>query len=639
MTNLITYIQQHLSLRLGLLILVVVGGIFGISLGLLFYQTKQKVEEEAVRHATLVLDETVNKISTIMDHTEFITASMERRAVANLQPDSLLSLTRQMLEEQPDIYGFTIAMKPDFFPSKGRCYSAYSLRQGDSIITVVEDKDYFEQIWYKSTWESKRPLWLEPYIDDTPGFLTSSEYNYSYVKPLYTPDGTPVGVLCTDLLLKWLSQTVTEVKPYPHSSAIMLGHDGRYIVHPDTAKLVRQSIFSDPDPEARQDIIPLGQSMLASQSGIWAMKVDGQPAHVFYRPLPRTGWSIAIVCPDSDVFSGYNQVLNIALAVIGLSLLLLLLFCYQIIRHAIVPLNQLATSAQRITDGHFDEKLPHSNRLDTVGRLQNSFVLMLQSLNSHIAKIQQMNDEMEQHNLELQQAYQLVREADQKKTEFIQDMAHQIRTPLNIISGFTQVISSGYQDLPPDALNDIKTRMKSSAQTISRITKMLEASAASNSQQQENPTKSFTAVSCNALCREAVEFISPQKPDTLTISVKSEIPDDFTIHTDRKTLFLILIELLGNATRFAPEGSITVGCKQLDDHTVALTVSDTGPGIAPADRSRIFNQFTKLNSFSEGIGLGLPLGRQNARLLGGELTLEESYTDGTRFIVTLPIGK
>ncbi len=637
MTNLITYIQQHLSLRLGLLILVVVGGVFGVSLGLLFYQTKQKVEEEAVRHATLVLDETVNKISNIMDHTEAVTASMERRAIANLQPDSLLSLTRQMLEEQPDVYGFTIAMKPDFFPSKGRCYSAYSLRQGDSITTVVEDKDYFEQIWYKSTWDSKRPLWLEPYIDDTPRFLTSSEYNYSYIKPLYTSDGTPIGVLCTDLLLKWLSQTVTEVKPFPHSSAIMLGHDGRYIVHPDTAKLVRQSIFSDPDPEARQDIIPLGQSMLAGQSGIWAMKVDGQPAHVFYRPLPRTGWSIAIVCPDSDVFSGYNQVLNIALAVIGLSLLLLLLFCYQIIRHAIVPLNQLATSAQRITDGHFDEQLPHSNRLDTVGRLQNSFILMLQSLNSHINKNRQMNDEMEQHNQELQQAYQLVREADQQKTEFVQDMAHQIRTPLNIISGFTQVISSSYQDFPEDVLTDITTRMKSSANTISRITKML--GAASASPQQENSTREFTAVACNALCREAVESVSTQKPETVTITIESNVPDDFTIQTDRKGLFMILVELLGNAIRFAPEGSITIGCKQLDKRTVTLTVSDTGAGIAPADRSRIFNQFTKLDSFSEGIGLGLPLSRQKARLLGGELTLDENYTDGTRFIVTLPIGR
>ena len=637
MTNLITYIQQHLSLRLGLLILVVVGGVFGVSLGLLFYQTKQKVKEEAVRHATLVLDETVNKISNIMDHTEAVTASMERRAIANLQPDSLLSLTRQMLEEQPDVYGFTIAMKPDFFPSKGRCYSAYSLRQGDSITTVVEDKDYFEQIWYKSTWDSKRPLWLEPYIDDTPRFLTSSEYNYSYIKPLYTSDGTPIGVLCTDLLLKWLSQTVTEVKPFPHSSAIMLGHDGRYIVHPDTAKLVRQSIFSDPDPEARQDIIPLGQSMLAGQSGIWAMKVDGQPAHVFYRPLPRTGWSIAIVCPDSDVFSGYYQVLNIALAVIGLSLLLLLLFCYQIIRHAIVPLNQLATSAQRITDRHFDEQLPHSNRLDTVGRLQNSFILMLQSLNSHINKNRQMNDEMEQHNQELQQAYQLVREADQQKTEFVQDMAHQIRTPLNIISGFTQVISSSYQDFPEDVLTDITTRMKSSANTISRITKML--GAASASPQQENSTREFTAVACNALCREAVESVSTQKPETVTITIESNVPDDFTIQTDRKGLFMILVELLGNAIRFAPEGSITIGCKQLDKRTVTLTVSDTGAGIAPADRSRIFNQFTKLDSFSEGIGLGLPLSRQKARLLGGELTLDENYTDGTRFIVTLPIGR
>ena len=100
----------------------------------------------------------------------------------------------------------------------------------------------------------------------------------------------------------------------------MLGHDGRYIVHPDTAKQVRQSIFSDPDPQARKEVIRMGQSMLAGQSGDWAIMVDGHPAHVFYRPLQRTGWSIAIVCPDRDVFDNYNRMLYVVWTIIGLFL-------------------------------------------------------------------------------------------------------------------------------------------------------------------------------------------------------------------------------------------------------------------------------------------------------------------------------
>ena len=473
MTSLINYIRQHLSLRLGILILIVVGCVFSVSFSLLFHYSKQYVKKAAYSHASQVLNQTIHNISEIMIRTETATAKMEVQIQKHMEPDSLLAYSRQMLEQNPDIMGFTIAMEPDYFPEMGRNFSAYSLRQGDSIITVIEKQAYHNQIWYRTAWERMRSLWLEPYIDDTPGFLTSSEYNYSYTKPLYDNDGNPVGILCTDLLLKWLSQTVTEVKPYPNSSAIMLGHDGRYIVHPDTNKLVRESIFSDPDPKAQQDVIPLGHAMIAGHSGMWQMVVDGNPAHVFYRPLERTGWSIAIVCPDSDVFSGYNKMLNIALIVIVLSLLLLLLFCYQTIRRAIVPVNQLAMTARRIADGQFDEELPLSQRIDTVGRLQNSFASMQQSLNTYVNELRKVNDETEQRNQELQRAYQLVREADQRKTNFIQDMSHQIRTPLNIINGFTQVIATSYADLPAEELEDIINRMRSSAKDISDLTHQL----------------------------------------------------------------------------------------------------------------------------------------------------------------------
>ncbi len=642
MKNALSYIQQHLVFRLGLLILLVVALVLGVSLGLLFYRSKLYVQQAAYHRASEVLDETVLHIKDIMDRTEAATADMERTVQQCLQPDSLLAYSRRMLEKNPDILGFTIAMKAGYFPQYEHPFSAYSLRWTDSIQTVVETQDYITQDWFRKPWEERHGCWLEPYIDNLPGELTSNEYNFSYAKPLYDLNGQQVGVLCTDLLLKWLSNVVTEVKPYPNSSAIMLGHDGRYIVHPDTDKLVRQTIFSDPDPKARKHVVPLGESMLAGQSGMQQLVVDGTNAHVFYRPLKRTGWSIAIVCPDSDVFSSYDRLLYSVWAVIGFSLLLLLLFCYLIIHRAIVPLNRLAASARRMADGHFDEGLPHSARLDTVGRLQNSFIVMEQSLHSHVNDIQKMNDEMEQQNKELQSAYQLVREADQRKTAFIQDMAHQIRTPLNIINGFTQVMAINYQELTDQELTDITLRMKSAAKAISRISRMLVASSAEGNRYVSHQT----SVGCNDICREALATVLPpdsplhpgvpagQAPSVL---FTTEVPDDFNICTDHRSLHYVLIELLDNACRFAPNGTITVGCRREGDDKVVFTVTDTGCGIAPDDRERIFSQFTKLDTFSEGIGLGLHLSQRTAHLLGGNLTLDESYSSGSRFVLTLPI--
>ena len=265
----------------------------------------------------------------------------------------------------------------------------------------------------------------------------------------------------------------------------MIGRTGIYLVHPDTSKLFRETIFSDAAPEAQNDINALGKAMLAGRSGMTQTIVDGNNAYFFYRPLERTGWSIAIVCPESDVFSRYNRLLYIVWTFIGIGLLLLMLFCYQTVRRTVQPLKLLAHQAQRIADGHFDEPLPPSHRRDSVGRLTNSFIRMQQSLTKSVADIRRVNDELEQRNEELTKAYQVKMEANKQKIELIQSLYHEIRTPLNIVCGFTQVLSASlheveggdtsgnYDDvsiLNDEEIADITERMKQSANDISRLT-------------------------------------------------------------------------------------------------------------------------------------------------------------------------
>ena len=632
MKSLENYINKRLVLRMGLQILFIVCLIFGAFLTYVFYETREYAKKEAIDHATLVLDSTVTRINTIMDKVEAVTTDMEPLIQKNLKPDSLLAYSRQMLEKNPDVLGFTIAMEPDFFPEKGRRFSAYSLRKGDSITTIVENYEYFDKIWYKTPRELQKGYWPEPYIDEGEGVLSSKEYNYSYCKPLYNGNREIIGVLCTDMLLKGISEAVTKVDAYPNSSAIMLGHDGRYIVHPDTNKLIRQTIFSDPDPQAQHDVIPLGKAMLAGQSGMQQLIVDGNDAYVFYRPLERTGWSIAIVCPASDVFHNYYNLLYSVWTIITLSLIVFLILCYQSIRRSIIPLNQLALQTERIAEGHFEEPLFPSQRRDAVGRLQHSFIRMQHSLRKHISEIRKINEEMEQRNEELVRANRLVQEAHQQKTAFVQDMSHQIRTPLNIINGFTQVLAADHHNIPEDELSDIITRMKTSSKTLSHITRLLIISSSTDSGRLNGEQTTF---SCNALCQEAVASVIPIKPDTVNITVKTDLPDDYTIHSDREALLFILDELLNNAIKFTQDGDITLECNQTDRQTVIFAVSDTGIGIAEGDRERIFTQFTKVNNFTEGVGLGLSLSQKTARLLGGRLTLDTSYQKGSRFVLSL----
>jgi len=488
MKMILRYIQQRLSIRLGLIIVLIITVVFTVLFGFLFNRGKRYIQRAAIDRATQLLDNTAERINGIMDETETVTNFLAQTTPRHLTPDSLLVYTRRTVAENSFLTGLAISMEPDFFPEMGRYFSAYSLRHRhyavdstttdstsvDSIITVREGPfEYFDAVWYKTPRTRGTSCWVDAYDDYNEGTLSSPDYLTSYCCPMRDADGHYIGSITASLTLKWLSQAVTAIPAYPNSSAIMIGRTGVYLIHPDTAKLFRESIFSDAAPESQNDINLLGKAMLAGRSGMVQTIVDGHEAFIFYRPLERTGWSIAIVCPESDVFARYNRLIFSVWIVIAVGLMLLMLFCYQIVRRAVQPLSQLDEQAKRIAEGQFDEPLPESPRHDSVGRLTNSFISMQQSLAESVASIQRVNSELQQQNDELTKAYQLKLETNRQKTAFIQDMYHEIRTPLNIISGFAQVLTESLHGLSAEEVEDITGRMQESAADISRLAQKL----------------------------------------------------------------------------------------------------------------------------------------------------------------------
>ncbi len=497
MTGILKYIQQRLSLRMGIVIALIILGTFLLLFGFLFNQSKQVVQQAAFYRATQLLDNTAARINGIMDQTEMVTNHMAKTVPHRLHPDTLLAISRQAIVENPFLTGMALSMEPYYFPEMGRYFSAYSLRYrpddedvslgqettSDSITTVREGPfEYFEAIWYKTPRTLGKACWVEAYDDYNAGTLSSPDYLSSYCCPMRDENGKYLGSITASLTLKWLTKMVSALKPYPHSSAIMIGHDGTYLVHPDTAKLLHQTIFNDAQRTGNQQVEKLGREMIAGQSGVMQTRVHNRETFIFYRPLKRTGWSIAIVCPESDVFARYNQLVLIAGFIVVVGLLLLMLFCYQTIRRATQPLSQLDHTVHRIADGHFDEPLSMSSRHDSLGRLTNSFVQMQQSLAENVAEIQRVNDELQQQNEELARAYQLKMDTNNQKAEFIHIMYHQIRTPLNIISGFTQILSASLNhnedgkpnnSLRPEEIIDITDRMKEGADEITRLAREL----------------------------------------------------------------------------------------------------------------------------------------------------------------------
>ena len=634
MRSIIRHIRQSLSWKLSLGILLMAMPIFLLSIGILYEQSKERIKEEAMKHAASVLNTQMQRIHRAMNIVETATDVNDWEVTANLDPDSILAYSRFIVMLNSQIDGCSISAEPNTFPKYGRHFSVYTVREGDSVTTVIEEPyDYFEKIWYKKPHLEGKPCWVAYYDESDSLELTLDGMISSYSKPLYDADKHFVGVISTDLSLIRLSKMITEEVPFPDSYFVMTGEEGRYYVHPDSTKLFNKTIFSDIDPQQNADIFALGHEMTTGKQGSMSVRVNGTRYMVCYQPIPGTPSSLALVCPEWSILQGYNRLNYIIGPLILLGLLFILLYCSVTVAHAVHPLYRLTSKLHRIAEGHYDEQIPPSRYHDVVGRLQNSFASMQESLSRHVSDIQQMHAEMEQRNEELARTSEQAREADRQKSLFIQNVSHQIRTPLNIIMGFAQVLEESNGMLPEEETKSITDMMKYNAQMLDRMVLMLSDSSIRGSMQELYANRN-EVVSCNEVASECIGYTNKMFPQ-LPVEFVTDVPDDFSITTSHLYLMRSIRELLYNAAKYSDGQNILIRVTEMGSN-VRFVVQDTGPGIEEEMAGRMFEMFTKVNDISEGLGLGLALARRHIRNLGGEMFLDLDYHDGCRFVIELP---
>ena len=634
MRNIVRHIRQSLSWKLSLGILLMAVPIFVLSLGILYAESRDNVKKEALEHANSVLSTTMERVSRYMGMIETATDINDWAVTANLHPDSLLAYSNFIVSVNGSVDGCSISTEPNVFPKYGRYFSAYTVRESDTVTTVIEEEyEYFEKVWYKQPRQLGKPCWVI-YFDESDSLaLTLDGMIASYSKPLYDEEEKFVGVISTDLSLLHLSRIISEEKPYPDSYFMMVGEEGRYLVHPDTAQLFTHTIFSDVDPREQSDVIALGHEMTTGKEGNMRVVINGEHCLVTYRPVPNTNWSLALVCPERNILQSYNRLNYIITPLIIVGLLLILLFCSIVVARSIRPLNKLADKLQRIAEGHYDEQIKKTDHQDVVGRLQNNFASMQESLSNYVNNIQQMNEETIRRNEELARTSELAQEADRQKTLFIQNVSHQVRTPLNIIMGFGQVLRESRSMLPKEEAASVVDTMKHNAMMLDRMTLMLYDSSAKGATE-ERYTMRNEEVSCNDVARECIRYTQEHYPG-LPVCFKSDLPDDFCINTSRLYLMRSIREILYNSAKYSDGKNIMLHVAEIGS-MVHFIFTDTGPGIKAEEIDHLFDTFTKVNDLSEGLGLGLPLAKRHVNYLGGDLIFDANYHDGCRFIIQLP---
>ncbi len=404
MKNPMKYIRHSLSARLSLWIVLFAAIIFVVALGFMFVESRRTVRQEAESRASQVLESTALRVNGLLDRVVVATTNLEWLVLRHLDaPDSMFVYAQCLMENNPDLNGCSIAFEPYFFQDRGRYFSAYSYNDHGTIHTTQEGNEqyeYFYMDWYQLAKLLDRPCWTEPFFDFNASDIYSKEMIASYCKPIKNAQGKYVGTIAVDLSLEWLSNTVSSVKPYPNSYSIMIGEGGTYFVHPDTTKLFYQSIFtpmleqtvsnSSATPMAEQPdttLTALGHAMQRGEEGMIELSIDGEKCYVFYKPLSQTGWSMAIVCPESDIYGGYNRLQNMVMAIVLTGLLIMLLVFGRIVRKELKPLRILAIQTDAIAKGNFAMELPDNGHTDVIGRLTHSFADMQHSLSNYIEEL------------------------------------------------------------------------------------------------------------------------------------------------------------------------------------------------------------------------------------------------------------
>ena len=385
------FLRASFSRRLNIIVAAMASIVFIAAVGFLFLQSRETVRNEAMDRATQILNNTVLRVNSILERVEVATNNTDWLVLRHLDaPDSMYVYAKSILRNNPELNGCSISFEPYYFPQKGRFFSVYGYSENGEIKAKQEGNDqyeYFYMDWYQLCKLLDRPAWTEPFLDEDPDNDFESTMIVSYCKSLKDENGKYIGTIATDLSLSWLSETISAVKPYPHSYSFMIGQGGTFFVHPDPEKLLYQSIFTETLEQDNPERMALGQAMVHGEEGVKQLMVNGENCYVFYKPLGNTGFSAAIVCPESDIFSGFTRLRNVVIMIFILGMLIMHLILSYVFRHEIAPLSSLAEQAETIAAGNFDQTLPNTGRVDEIGRLCQSFSGMQQSLVNYIDEI------------------------------------------------------------------------------------------------------------------------------------------------------------------------------------------------------------------------------------------------------------
>ena len=287
------------------------------------------------------------------------------------------------------------------------------------------------------------------------------------------------------------------------------------------------------------------------------------------------------------------------------------------------------------------------NPYEELQQQNKELLTALDELKARQMELGQLNRELDETNrgvvalyAELDDKADFLQRASELKSHFLSNMSHEFRTPLNSISALSQILLDRLDgELSPEQEKQVRF-IKGSAQDLTDLVNdLLDLAKVEAGKVTIRPANFDVSTVFSALRGMLRPLLSQNSSVKL---VFEDLEEDIQIYSDEAKISQILRNFISNALKFTESGEVRVSVSRGHDGTVSFSVTDTGIGIAAEDQERIFQEWSqvdgKLQKAAKGSGLGLPLSRKLAQLLGGDVYVKSEVGQGSTFVAVIPVS-